>query len=234
MDMDMDMDMEESIISHDVQLKKQFTELNNLKKQRAAVLANIRILQKEKADKEGLTRQKLSDEQLYYLISSVLNAPVPATRVLLACAYEFQKDESWCKKVIRFSPLNEQVTRVLHKLKADSNPHLIGLLKYRLFSKKSLLACSDYRSFLNLLKKWSCFLAIVTKKDAYLESLHLLNVQLKEELNRKSSCLLMIKQGEPKAHAVLLKKGFPNITYKAISEAVGLSRQTVSKHIKKY
>ncbi|TMS79905.1 hypothetical protein, partial [Pseudoalteromonas sp. S554] len=229
----MDMDMEEPIISHDMQLKKQFTELSNLKKQRAAVLANIRILQKEKADKEGLTRQSLSDEQLYYLISLALNEPAPATKILRACANEFQQDESWCNKVIRFSPLNEQVTRVFHKLEADSNPQLIGLLKNRLFSKQRLLACSDYRSFLNLLKKWLQLLAMVTQKDADLESLHLLNVELKEELNRKSSCLLMIKQGEPKTHAALLKKEIPSMTYKAISKAVGLSRQTVAKHIDK-
>ena len=102
-----------------------------------------------------------------------------------------------------------------------------------MFSKKRLLACSDYRSFFNVLKQWSRLLAIVTQKDADLESLHLLNVELKEELNRKSSCLLMIKQGEPKTHAALLKKEIPSMTYKAISKAVGLSRQTVAKHIDK-
>ncbi|BDF93700.1 hypothetical protein [Pseudoalteromonas sp. KAN5] len=224
--------MEEFTNSIDDELRAQFSELSKLTTRKLAIIANIRYLKKEKAEREGKGGEKLSDEQLYYLISYVLEQPVPATKLFGAGAEKFQKDENWCQKVIRFAPLAEQVKRILHRLELDSNYHFMLLLKYRLFKQRKLLRCTDYRSFFNLLKSWAIIVGTLAKKDEEIQRLNSLVEHFEVQLKRNSLCLQTIERTTPKEHAILLNKEFPNMTYKDIAGVVGVSRQTVSNYIK--
>lgn len=223
--------MDEVTTSLRGELSRLFGKLSSLNKSASAVRASISLLNIEISEREGAEKQTLTNEQLYYLISVVLETGVPASKAFALCAEEFNKSEVWAKKVIRYSPIKEQAEGVLSQLERGSNFYFQSLLKYKLLNKRKLIGSSDYRAFLKLLKEWSKIAQSLAGKDAEIERLNSLVEGLETEIIKKDKSLQMVKGLKPKEHAIFLRNEYKEMPLKQIAKIVGVSRQTVSKYI---
>jgi hypothetical protein len=227
-------EMEDQDYVNDIQceLRKKFKEREIAIQRLRVINKNITKLSVEKNSQQGLSPVKMTSHELAYAVKLILKELIPASKAFLSCASAFEKDASWSKRIVRYTPLTEQLMRVLDELEEESNYELMLLKKYGLLNLSDLKSSKTLSSLMSKLKCASKLAKELNERDVQIKKLQeqstTKNCEI-ESLQRALSQSLFLSQRE---RVVEINRLFPKKTDTDIANDTKLTRQTVSKYLK--
>lgn len=197
----------------------------------AAVDNKISSLQAKRNQVRGYHKVNLRDDELVFLVKSILENPRPVTKVIASCAKYFNNPPYWVSRVKRYKPLSPQMERVFSLVEVSDCPQIHLLKKYELLNLRKLIACSEIGVALNTLKRCYREALKLDEKDQKIAELECLVESLRAELVEKDDLIKRKKTASAREMAIMLRNQYPKMTVTDISIRIDMSRTTTHKYL---
>jgi hypothetical protein len=227
----MDINTEMELVQNERSRTEVYDEIKIIRASLDTLLLKAIALRREKVELEESGASPFEDIHLTYAIKYCLENDSPASKTFVACEKNFNKEDGWSEKIIKYDVNNNRFKRAVKTLLDEKNEQIFLLQKCNKIKSLKIKKGMKYRALLiELNKRYKSAKLINTKnnkikeKESIIEEKNNHITYLNQELEASLSMNL-------EARAKLLKKLNPKYTYEKIGGIIGVSRQLASNLI---